>query len=73
MINQTRTQQANLGCGTLILIAIIVALFSRPGMDELEGKIQSIRVEITALKQIVENQTSEIKAIRNLLEQAKTD
>ena len=36
MPDERRTQQATLGCGTLILIALIVLFFSRPGLSDLE-------------------------------------
>ena len=45
--------RASLGCGTLILIAIIVAIFSR-GADETDA-IRALRKDIQALEQKIDN------------------
>lgn len=41
MSDSSRTPQVQLGCGTLILIAIIVAIFSQGGEREELRKIQN--------------------------------
>ncbi len=48
--------RVSLGCGTLILIAIIVAMFSRGGDDsreirELQREIQTLERKIDAMKE----------------------
>ena len=58
MSNQPQEVKASLGCGTLILIAIIVILFSgHKDHDQLDDRIgqlttevQSLKVEISALR-----------------------
>ena len=54
---------ASLGCGTLILIALIVLIFSRGGSRETENEVRALKSEIGELKKSVEAQTTEIKAL----------
>lgn len=68
MADEKRTQQATLGCGTLILIAVIVALFSHPGVSDLEREVRNLRSDVGELKKAVEAQSAEIKALRTKLE-----
>ncbi len=67
MADDKRAQHATLGCGTLILIALIVMFFSRPGITNLEQDVHSLRSEIGDLKKTVEDQTHEIKRLRERL------
>jgi hypothetical protein len=64
MSNERPTQRATLGCGTLILIALIVLFFSRPGLSDLEQEVRALRSEVSALKEAVASQTNELKALR---------
>jgi hypothetical protein len=68
MADEKRTQQVTLGCGTLILIAVIVALFSHPGVGDLEREVRNLRSDVGELKKTVEAQSAEIKALRTKLE-----
>jgi type II secretory pathway component PulM len=61
---ENRTQQATLGCGTLILIALIVMIFSRADTKDLEREVKELKTEVGALKKTIETQTGEIKALR---------
>jgi hypothetical protein len=68
---------ASLGCGTLILIAIIVAMFSRGGADEirdLRKDIQSLEKKIDQLeaKPVVADQPDESREVRPLRQKPKT-
>jgi hypothetical protein len=56
MAETNRTHQATLGCGTLILIAVIVMFFSRPEMNKFEHQIKELRTEIGELKKMIEAQ-----------------
>ena len=67
MTNDNRGQQASLGCGTLILIALIVLIFSRQNNDELNQEIKGLEAEVVQLKQAVEEQTNQIKQLRESL------
>jgi hypothetical protein len=71
MADEKRSQQATLGCGTLILIALIVAIFSHPGVGDVEREVRNLRSEVGELKKSVDAQSAEIKALRAKLEQGK--
>ncbi|HMP01650.1 MAG TPA: hypothetical protein PKD86_11125 [Gemmatales bacterium] len=68
MGDDKRTQQVSLGCGTLILIALIVLIFSGGGTRDLEREVQGLRSEVGELKKAAEAQTAEIKALRQMLD-----
>jgi hypothetical protein len=59
-----RNLTVSLGCGTLILIALIVMFFSRGSTKDLERDVKELRTEVGALKKTIEAQTEEIKALR---------
>ena len=67
MVDEKRTHQATLGCGTLILIALIVLFFSRPGLGDLERDVRALRSEVGVVKKAVQAQTNEIKEMREKL------
>jgi hypothetical protein len=71
MADENRTQHATLGCGTLILIALIVAFFSRPGMCDLEREVHGLRFEVRELKAAVDSESTENKALRKRIEKGK--
>jgi hypothetical protein len=72
MADDRRTQQVTLGCGTLILIALIVSIFSgRPGLEELEREVRGLRSDIGELKKAIEVQSGQIKALHDRTEKAK--
>jgi hypothetical protein len=68
MAYEKRTEQVSLGCGTLILIALIVLIFSGPRTGELEREVRGLRTEIGELQRAVEVQTAEIKALQQKLD-----
>ncbi len=72
------SQKANLGCGTLILIAIIVLIFGNAGNDELSQDMQQLRQQVSGLEKTVDSlesglqeQSRQLKAIRQLLERER--
>ena len=67
MLDERRTQHATLGCGTFILIALIVMSFGNPGTSNLKQDVQSLRSDIMELKKEVETQTNEIKRLNEKL------
>jgi len=71
MADGDRTQHVTLGCGTLILIALIVLFFSRPGMSDVEREVHGLRSDVGELKKTIETQSAEIKALRKELEQGR--
>ncbi len=69
MPDDSRTQQATLGCGTLILIALIVLFFSRPGISDLEGDMRALRFEVADLTKVMASQTNQLKALQEKIDQ----
>lgn len=63
-------QEVSLGCGTLILIALIVLIFSRGRTEDFEREVQGLRSEIGELERAVETQTGHIKALQERLDEA---
>jgi hypothetical protein len=63
-----QTHQVTLGCGTLILIALIVLFFSRPGLGDLERDVHALRSEVGELKKTIETQTSQIRLLQDKIE-----
>ena len=47
---ENRRNVASLGCGTLILIALIVLFFSGGDTTQLENEVASLRQEVEALR-----------------------
>jgi hypothetical protein len=68
MADESRTQQVSLGCGTLILIALIVLIFSGRGAGDLEREVHAVRSEVGELKKAIEAQTGEIKQLQQRLD-----
>ncbi len=64
MAEDNRGQAVSLGCGTLIVIALIVLLFSNRGQDELKREIGALRNEIGELRKAVGEQSFLIKALQ---------
>ena len=63
-----RTITANLGCGTLILIAVIVNMFSRGGMKDIEYELSRLSEEVNSLTSAVQKQSEDVKQLRALIE-----
>jgi type II secretory pathway component PulM len=74
MADFNRSQQVNLGCGTLILIALIVIIFGGGRNDGAKQEVQSLDSTIRQLKTAIDSQADQIKALRQAIEsmRAKT-
>jgi len=57
-----------LGCGTLILIGFIVAVFSRAGSEDLESELSDLTKSVRALQQTVETQTQDIQELHSKID-----
>lgn len=60
-------QRATLGCGTLILIGLVVAFFTSSQFDDIEDQLRSVRTELDTLRRELRQQTSEIQRLQELL------
>jgi hypothetical protein len=62
-LDDRTTQQANLGCGTLILIALIVLIFSGRGTSEIKDEVKQLRQAVTELETKIDAQQALLKRI----------
>lgn len=68
MADEKRVTQVSLGCGTLILIALIVLLFGGRGTKELDERIRGLQTDVTELRKTIDNQTGEIRLLQTKLD-----
>ena len=61
----------SLGCGTLILIALIVLIFSNAGSGNLGSEVKGLSSEVGELKKAIEAQTAQIKMLQEKIEKVK--
>lgn len=66
-----QTQGVSLGCGTLILISLIVILFSGRGDRGVRRDVRALRSEVAELKKSVDAQSAEIKVLQQKIDEAK--
>jgi len=77
MADDRRSGPVSLGCGTLIVIGLIVLIFSGGGrIQDLEGELRNMRTDINNLQavietqnQSIEKQTQEIRELKNAVGQ----
>ena len=60
-LSSEHTQKATLGCGTLILIALIVAIFSHSGSRDVERDVEGLRGDMHELKKSIDAQSQQIR------------
>ncbi len=58
-----RTTQASLGCGTLILIALIVLMFSGRGVSEVKDEVKRLQTSIAELEAKIDAQDAVLKRV----------
>jgi hypothetical protein len=63
-------QKSTLGCGTLILIALIVLIFGNASSHECADEVKRLSQDIKALQTTVSTQTQAIKRLENEMSQA---
>ena len=63
-----RYPAASLGCGTLIIIALIVAIFSNAGYRKTAEELTSLRNQVEELKRSVDAQTDQIRGLKELIQ-----
>jgi Sec-independent protein translocase protein TatA len=68
MADENRTQQVSLGCGTLILIALIVLIFSGRIPENLDRDIKALRTDVQELKKSIDDQADEIRELQQQLD-----
>ena len=70
-VSLVKQQGVSLGCGTLILIALIVLIFGGRGVDDLQREVRALRSEVGELKKSVDAQAGEIKVLQQKIDEAK--
>jgi hypothetical protein len=73
MAEGNRNEQVSLGCGTLILIALIVLFFSGRGVDDLERQVHGLRADVAELKKVIEAQTNKIQQLQKKVDQPRLE
>jgi len=63
-----RYPAASPGCGSLIIIALIVALFSNAGSRQTAVELRSLRNQIEELKRSVDAQSDQIRGLKELIQ-----
>jgi hypothetical protein len=64
MEDGNRGQAVSLGCGTLILIALMVLFLSNRGQDDVKRDLSNLRSDVRELRKAVEAQTELIKTLQ---------
>jgi hypothetical protein len=68
MADSPRSDPVSLGCGTLILIALIVLFFSGGSrVGDLRDEVQGLRSDVKELTGLVQTQGDEIRQLRGAL------
>lgn len=65
------SQSVSLGCGTLILIALIVLFFSRSNTDDLQKDVRQLQQDVRNLETTVKAQTATIDRLNQRLAPAE--
>jgi hypothetical protein len=66
-LDDRTTQQANLGCGTLILIALIVLIFSGRGTSEIKDEVKQLRQTVSGLEAKIDAQAAILNRIEGMV------
>jgi hypothetical protein len=60
-------QKVSLGCGTLLLIALIVVIFSNSGTRGLDSEVRKLNTEVQALQSQVNLQNQTLQSMNATL------
>lgn len=71
MAENNDSDRGVLGCGAIILLALIALFVTRPGVTDLERDVRELRSEVGDLKKAVDAQTNEIKRVTEALTQKR--
>ena len=69
----TPDHKATLGCGTLILIALIVIFFSNSGVKEIEEEVKDLKGEIGELRTVIDRQNEQLQALTDSLKKPEAE
>jgi len=63
-VHRDANYKVSLGCGTLILIALIVLIFGNMGEDNASGEISELDARIRSLESLIKDQTEKIEKLQ---------
>jgi septal ring factor EnvC (AmiA/AmiB activator) len=63
-----KSQRVSLGCGTLILIALIVLFLGNAGEEESRQEIKALRADVQRVQTLVESQSRQLAELERTLE-----
>jgi septal ring factor EnvC (AmiA/AmiB activator) len=66
-LSREQSRTVSLGCGTLLLIALIVAVFSRSNTHDVDEKLDALRNDVKQLQKSIDGQTQQIRELTELL------
>lgn len=66
-----KNQKVSLGCGSLILIALIVLILGNADQEELGKEIQALGAEVKSLESSIRQQSREIQELKKALEASR--
>lgn len=66
-----RNQKVSLGCGSLILIALIVLILGNANQGELQERIKRLDDDVRRLESSIQLQTKEIRELKKALEASR--
>ncbi len=65
-------QKVSLGCGTLLLIALIVVIFSNSGTRGLDSEVKKLNQQVQALQSQMNLQTQTLRSMNATLADIRT-
>jgi septal ring factor EnvC (AmiA/AmiB activator) len=65
--------KVSLGCGTLILIALIVLIFGNMGEDNASGEISRLDARIQSLESLIKGQTEQIERLQTSIDSLRQE
>lgn len=66
-MGDVREQSVQLGCGTLIIIALIVLIFGRDNVKDIERDVRKLRQEVGELKKTIDAQSADLRQLLDRL------
>jgi hypothetical protein len=66
-----KNQKVSLGCGSLILIALIVLILGNAHQDELRDQVKRLDDDVKRLESSIQLQSQEIRELKRALESSK--
>ena len=66
-----KNEKVSLGCGSLILIALIVLIFANTGKDELRADIKALDADVKSLQSSIQLQSQQLQELTRAIEASR--